>query len=101
MKYWNTLVELENELIKLDTVISVMRVTSNSMETQIDETDLRNVVWLVQDFLEEIQKQSGEKFQQLWNEIRTDSFEDEVYRPENTKQSVDELTSIVNSWVNA
>ena len=101
MKYWNTLVELENELIKLDTVISVMRVTSNSMETKIDETDLRNLVWLVQDFLEEIQKQSGEKFQQLWNEIRTDSFEDEVYRPENTKQSVDELTSIVNSWVNA
>jgi chemotaxis regulatin CheY-phosphate phosphatase CheZ len=100
MKYWNALTELENELIKLDTVISVMRVAGNSMETEIDESDLRNVIWLVQDFLEEIQAQSSDKFQQLWNEIRTDSFDEEVYYPENSKQSVDELTSIVNSWVN-
>jgi hypothetical protein len=101
MKYWNTLTELESNLIKLDTVVSMMRVMSNGVEDGAGPEDVRNCFWFMQEHLEKIVNDSNENFQQLWDQVRNDNWIEENKKDiQVEKETIKNLTEAVNSWVN-
>jgi uncharacterized coiled-coil DUF342 family protein len=98
MKYWDKLNEVENGIIKLDTIESLLRVVGDAAHPGTkNEYDIQHCIWNVSEQLEEINKKLSEDFQQLWDEVRKDSDNDESEYLSPSEAST-ELMNIVNSW---
>ena len=56
MKYWNELTNVENELIKLDTIVSLVRSLNYAIESGVEIVDVKNCLWKIEeeiDFLDD------------------------------------------------
>lgn len=102
MKYYNSLTNLESEIIRLDMVTSMMNILANGAPYS-DGTDLQNAIWFMQEVLEDIRDKSTEKFETLFDQIRQDTWHKQQSDPVDceglAKDECNELTEIVNNWV--
>jgi len=108
MKYWDELTDLESQLIKLEMLLGAVRTINAGVESS-NINDVQNAFYFIEENLEEISKNAGENFQDLWEMIRADNYNEieEEWTPEEVTESddidfanLDELTTIINSWVN-
>lgn len=95
MKYWDNMRSLEDQIVRLDIVESLLRTMGNS---ELNREDTFNLVWHIQDQVEEINKGLSVNFYKLWDEIRGDSYKKNTSEYCTPTQSSNELMSIVNSW---
>jgi hypothetical protein len=79
MKYWENLRNVEDQIIRLDSVESILRVLGNA---DASKEDMLNIIWYLDGAVEDINKGLSDSFYKLWDEIRNDSFE---------KESIDSL----------
>lgn len=101
MKYWNELTNVENELIKLDTVVSLVRSLNFALEAGVEITDIKNCLWKIEEELELLSRNNNIHFQELWNVVRDDTLEelDGSISSLSSRKVADELEKVVNSWV--
>ena len=96
MKYWDKLRSVEDQIVRLDTVESMLRVLGNADATR---EDMLNVLWYLDGTVEDINKGLNDTFYKLWDEIRGDSYKKNTSEYCTPTQSSNELMNIVNSWV--
>lgn len=73
MKFYEQLSELETELIRLETLSSLVRVISSGFENSVNTGDLQNTVYLLEENIESINDSLRNKFDYLWDCVRNDS----------------------------
>lgn len=102
MKYWNELTNVENELIKLDTVVSLVRSLNCAIEAGVEFPDVKNCLWKIEEEIDLMSRNSNIHFQELWDIIREDTHEefDGSIASLSSGKVADELEKVVNSWVN-
>lgn len=93
MKHWNSLNDLEAQLIKLETTKSLITMVCNSFETT-HMKDIRNSIYLIEDYIIDLVENTNEKYNTLFNAIRND--QDTYIFPK--MQEADELSEIMNGW---
>lgn len=72
MKYWDKLNSIEEQIVRLDSVESILRVLGNS---DAEKADMTNVLWYLDGAVEDINKTLSEKFYELWDEVRNESWD--------------------------
>jgi hypothetical protein len=70
MKYYSEMRNIEDEVIKLDYVESLLRIMGNS---EFDESDVKNAIWHLESLISDINKNMSSEFYLLWDSIRSDS----------------------------
>lgn len=73
MKYWDNMRSVEDQIIRLDSVESILRVLGNAEATR---EDMLNIIWYLDGAVEDINKTLSDSFYRLWNEVRKDSYEE-------------------------
>jgi hypothetical protein len=73
MKYFDELRNVEDQIVRLDSVESILRVLGNADATR---EDMLNVLWYLDGAVEDINKGLGDNFYKLWDKIRNDSYEE-------------------------
>lgn len=101
MKYWNELTNIENELIRLDTIVSQVRTLNHAIEADVEFSDVKNCLYRIEEELEYMSRNSNAHFQELWDVVRNDTgFEFDGHISNlNSKIVADELENVVNSWI--
>jgi len=99
MKYYAELSNLESEIIRLDSMQSLLRLISEGAHNN-NEKDVINALWYITGSIEDINEKASQHFQDLWSQVREDSIEpeDPTQYITPTKAST-ELNDIVNSWI--
>ena len=80
MKYWNTLTNLENEILRVREFKTLLDVTTRGLtETGSTPEETSTVLYTLLGMIEDIDSKMYDKFQSLWDQVRTDSreFDDE------------------------
>lgn len=95
MQYYDKLRDLELEIIRLDSVESLIRIAANSDSPS--GADIQNLLWYLEGSMTNINESISEKFYDLWEQVRTESWL-QNNKPTNSMFVSDELNSIVNSW---
>ncbi len=73
MKHYAELSNLESEIIRLDTLQSLLRMITEGIDSA-EEKDIKNSIWHISEVVEDINQKMSEQFQQLWNNVREDSW---------------------------
>jgi hypothetical protein len=73
MKCWDNMRSLEEQIIRLDSVESMLRVLGNAEATR---EDMLNILWYLDGAVEDINKGLSDNFYKLWDKIRSDSYEE-------------------------
>jgi len=73
MKHYAELSNLESEIIRLDTLQSLLRLITEGIDSA-QEKDIKNSIWHVAEVVEDINQKASEQFYQLWNNVREDSW---------------------------
>jgi hypothetical protein len=73
MKHYAELSNLESEIIRLDTLQSLLRLITEGIDSA-GENDIKNSMWHISEVVEDINQKMSEQFQQLWNNVREDSW---------------------------
>lgn len=82
MKHFEQLSIIEEQIIRLDTVESMLRMMN---DPSVERSDIHNVLWHLTEMLEEINGKLSKEFYVLWGQIRDDSdivnddFDDAYY----------------------
>jgi hypothetical protein len=97
MKYWNELTNVESELIRLDTIVSLVRSLNYSIEGGLEFPDVKNCLWKIEEELDLMCRHSNIHFQELWDVVRNDTHVE--FDGYTAKKAADELENVVNSWV--
>ena len=78
MKYWNTLTNLENEIIRVREFKTLLDVTTRGLtETGSTPEETSTVLYTLLGMIEDIDSKMYDNFQSLWNQVRTDSWKDD------------------------
>ena len=86
MKHWTTLNNIENEIIRLNSLTSLYRVFASGAEESTPE-DIREALYYIEGSLEDISARLRQEFDSLWEVIRDESFaEDEKKVKKQKKQ---------------
>lgn len=110
MNYWNELSELECQIIRMDTLESMLTILTKSID-QSQKEDVENFLWQILELVEDMNVSLTEKYANLFDCVRSDAcnysekhsgewpFEYEA--PENSVESYDTeaLIRVVNNWV--
>jgi hypothetical protein len=97
MKYYKELSEIENEIIRLDTVQSMLKIVADSVMSS-QEQDVQHSLWFITDEIENINEKVSQQFYDLWNVVRDDSRKSPVSAYIAPSETSNELMDIVNSW---
>jgi hypothetical protein len=76
MKYWSELSDIETQIIRLDSLNSLMRVLAIGAE-QANEQDVKNALWYVEGSMEDIHDCLRARFDELWDMVRDEDVEPE------------------------
>ena len=97
MKYYRELSKLEDNIIRLDTVQSVLKIVADGVLSARRE-DVQHSLWFILDEVENINDKVSGHFYKLRQDIRSDiGFGTSEYLP--PSQASTDLMNIVNSWV--
>lgn len=97
MKYYTQLNNLETELIRIDTIASLVNMMTSTIANEQLDADVLNVCYLLQEELLDAQTSIREEFQNLWDVIRNDSFDEEVAE-DSEEYNFDSLNNVVKEW---
>jgi hypothetical protein len=114
MKYWNELIAIETESIRLDCLKSLVNVVANGCDGSSRE-EVTNALWHISGALEDINDKLKNAFNTCFDAVRDDSFDTNYEEDDgplsdeqidqikddalvNTEYKFDELQSVVNSW---
>lgn len=76
MKYWNTLTNLENEILRVREFKTLLDVTTRGLtETGSTPEETSTVLYTLLGMIEDIDSKMYDNFQSLWDQVRTDSWE--------------------------
>lgn len=75
MKYYSELSDIETQIIRLDTMASVLRVISIGAE-QANTQDVRNALWYIEGSIEDIHDCLRARFDEMWDAVRDEPEED-------------------------
>lgn len=104
MKHWDEMTDLEDQIVRLESIQSVMRVICEGSENSTAQ-DVINSLWYVTGTIEDVNQRASEAFAQLWKAVSSDSHQTEVKNPLITRDYVEpskesnELNAIINGWV--
>jgi hypothetical protein len=73
MKYYDQLSDLETELIRLETLSSLVSVISCGFENFVNPKDLQNTMYILEENIQSINDNLRSKFDNLWSCVRDDS----------------------------
>ena len=74
MNYWDRLENLEKQIIRLDSIESLVRIAANSDSPS--DKDIQNLLWYLDGSITDINKKISENFYSLWEEVREDSWQE-------------------------
>jgi hypothetical protein len=97
MKYYSELSKLEDNIIRLDTVQSMLKIVADSVMSS-QEQDVQHSLWFITDEIENINEKVSQQFYDLWNVVRDDSRKSPVSAYIAPSETSNELMDIVNSW---
>lgn len=116
MKYYDQLSNLETELIRLETLTSLVSVITSGFENSANYKDLQNSLYHIEDALKSANENIRREFQELWDVIRDDtqdyddpfdeSFEEEFDNSEEDQEqfnfdpqyNFEPVENVVKSW---
>jgi hypothetical protein len=98
MKFYNELRKLEDDIIRLDTLQSVLKIVADGV-TSSEEQDVQHSLWFILDELKDINQKVSRQFYDLWNHVRDDSRKEPISDYIAPSETNNELMKIVNSWV--
>lgn len=79
MKYWTELSKIEDSVIRLSSLESLLRVIASGVP-QTNLEDAENAIWYLAGSIEDIHKSLSEDFYHLWDVVRDESFDDERHK---------------------
>lgn len=82
MKYFDELTDIENQIIRLNSMSSVLRVLSIGAESANDD-DIKEAFWYVEGSIEDIHKELRNSFEELWEKVSDDDTAEIVERIKN------------------
>lgn len=84
MKYWNTLTNLENEILRVREFKTLLDVTTRGLtETGSTPEETSTVLYTLLGMIEDIDSKMYDNFHSLWDQVRTDSFDSDSEDAEN------------------
>jgi hypothetical protein len=92
MKYFNNLTAVESEIIRMDSLSSLLNVLAEGADTSNQE-DIENCLWQAKDMASSINENLAEEFQNLFDAIREDTF-----KPW-TEYDTKPLSDVIDSWI--
>ena len=92
MKYYNELIELEREHIRLDLICDAMSVIGNGAGTSPQE-HVQHSIWLMEEIMREVNESIDNKFKNLFDKMAED------VRPNYEKYDFESVGSVVDSWI--
>jgi hypothetical protein len=92
MKYFNNLTAVESEIIRMDSLRSLLNVLAEGADTSNQE-DIENCLWQAKDMASSINENLTEEFQNLFDAVREDTF-----KPW-TEYDFKPLSDVVDSWI--
>lgn len=100
MKYFQQLSNIEEQIIRLDTIESLIRATTSD-DLQAD--DIQKIIWHVSDLIQETNKNLTESFYELWDVVREDThdYKTEFIPAEQKKYSHDDLDEVMKVWAHS
>ena len=104
MKYYAELSKLEEQIIRLDSMQSLLRLISEGAQNN-HEKDVLNALWYITGTIEDINQNLSQQFQELWDTVREDTVVDDMSDPwdetpvNNSAEVMDELNTILASWI--
>ena len=90
MKYWNELMAIETESIRLECLKSLVNVVAAGIENSNRE-EIANAIWHISGSLDDIDTKLKQAYSNCFDAVRDDDFD-------NTEYEFDELQTAVNSW---
>jgi hypothetical protein len=104
MKYYAELSNLESEIIRLDSMQSLLRLISEGAHNN-NEKDVINALWYITGSIEDINEKASQHFQDLWSQVREDSWQEDTTQFLKTNEYIKpsvastEVNDIMNSWI--
>ena len=92
MKYFNNLTAVESEIIRMDSLRSLLNVLVEGADTSNQE-DIENCLWQAKEMASSINENLTEEFQNLFDAIREDTF-----KPW-TEYDAEPLNDIMKTWI--
>jgi hypothetical protein len=97
MKFYSELSKLEDDIIRLDTVQSMLRIVADGVLCS-EEQDVQHSLWFILDEIKDINEKTSRQFYDLWNNVREDSRKSPVSAYIAPSETSNELMDIVDSW---
>jgi hypothetical protein len=79
MKYYSELSNVETQIIRLETMSSLIRVLSNGAEQSSNE-DVRNALWYIEGSIDDIHNSLNARFNDLWETVRDEDEPKEKHK---------------------
>jgi len=98
MKFYSELSKLEDNIIRLDTVQSMLKIVADGVMSS-QEQDVQHSLWFITDEIEDINEKASRQFYDLWNVVREDSKKTPISAYIAPSESSNELMDIVDSWI--
>jgi len=97
MKYWNSLNALETEVIRVSELNNLLNLVTNGVEAGSTNEQIQSGLYTISGMLEDINQKLDDKFQNLFKEIREDTFTE--FDEDAPKYDFEPLETVVNSWI--
>lgn len=94
MKYWNELNHLENEIIKLDTLKSVVELMAEGVAVRALDPHIASAFWYISESISEINTNISAEFSNLFDVVRKEMLELQT-NPSDTQ----ELSDVMTQWI--
>lgn len=79
MKYWNELSQIEDSIIRLGSLESLLRVIASGVP-QTNLEDAENAIWYLAGSIEDIHEKIRSDFDVLWDLIRDESIDPDCFK---------------------
>ena len=77
MKYWTELSNIETQIIRLESLESLLRTVASGVPyTNLE--DAENAIWYIAGSIEDIHGSLRNEFNELWDVVRNESFEQDM-----------------------
>lgn len=70
MKHWNTLTNMETQVIRVGEFKVLLDLIARSMDSGVNESEIQTAMYTLLGMIEDINDKLSDNFQTLWNEIR-------------------------------
>lgn len=97
MKHWDRLKSLEEQIIRLDSIESLIRLAANSDSPS--GKDIQNLLWYLDGSVSDINENISEQFYSLWEEVREESWQEKYKQEEYDYDSVKRFEKILDPFI--